>query len=413
MTVEEGRVDCCIVGCGPAGAILGLILARAGVDVAVLEKHEDFFRDFRGDAIHPPTLGVLDELGLIDRYFELPVQRVLAMKIVTNEGVLPLADFADSKAKFPYVTYVPQWDFLSLLTDEAKKYPNFRLLMRSEAVDLLKDGTAIGGVRYQTPDGPHELAARLTVAADGRRSRMRSSAEMVPKDFGAPMDLLWFRISREPTDPEETFVRLVPGYVFAMVQRGTYWQIGYVVPKGVYQKLRAHDIGALRTILRHALPFLGSRVDELESWDPVGFLEVQVNRLTKWHRPGFLCIGDAAHASSPVAGFGVNMAVHDAVAAANALAGPLLRGRVTERDLARVKRRRQLPTILTQAVQRLVQRDIVEVPDLLDPERLAQLPTTLDLEHEVDLPLPVATRVFRRLTGRVITAGLRSEHIRV
>lgn len=413
MTVEEGRVDCCIVGCGPAGAILGLILARAGVDVTVLEKHQDFFRDFRGDAIHPPTLGVLEELGLIDKYLELPLQRDLAIKIVTNEGVLPLTDFANPKAKYPYVTYVPQWDFLSLLTEEAKRYPNFSLLMQAEGVDLLTSEDTIRGVRYQTPDGPRDLTATLTVAADGRRSRMRTCAGLVPKDFGAPMDLLWFRISRLETDPKETFVRLVPGYVFAMVQRGSYWQVGYVVPKGTYQKLRTHDVAALRTILRHALPFLGSRVDELESWDLVGFLEVQVNRLTKWHRPGFLCIGDSAHASSPVAGFGVNMAVHDAVAAANAVAGPLLRGRVTERDLARVKRRRQLPTILTQAVQRLVQRDIVEVPDLLDPQRLAALPTTLDFENEVDLPLPVATRLFRRLTGRVITAGLRSEHIRV
>jgi len=413
MTVEEGRVDCCIVGCGPAGAILGLILARAGVDVVVLEKHEDFFRDFRGDAIHPPTLGVLDELGLIERYFELPVQRVLAMKIVTNEGVLPLADFADPSAKFPYVTYVPQWDFLSLLTDEAKRYPNFRLLMRAEGVDLLSEGTAIRGVRYRTPDGTHELATGLTVAADGRRSRMRASAGLVPKDFGAPMDLLWFRMPRVPTDPEETFVRLAPGYVFAMVQRGTYWQIGYVVAKGTYQKLRAHDVGALRTIVRHALPFLGSRVDDLQSWEQVGFLEVQVNRLTKWHRSGFLCIGDAAHASSPVAGFGVNMAVHDAVAAANAIAGPLRDGTLSERHLARVKRRRQLPTILTQAVQRLVQREIVDVPDLLDPQRLAALPATLNLDQEVDQPVPAATRLFRYLTGRVITAGLRSEHVRV
>lgn len=413
MSVEEGQVDCCIVGCGPAGAILGLILARAGLDVVVLEKHEDFFRDFRGDAIHPPTLGVLDELGLVERYFELPVQRVLAMKIVSNEGVLPLANFADPKAKFPYVTYVPQWDFLSLLTDEAKRYPGFRLLMRAEAVDLVQDGDTVRGVRFQTPEGLQEIRATLTVAADGRRSRMRDRAGLVPKDFGAPMDLLWFRMSREPTDPAETFVRLAPGYVFAVVQRGSYWQMGYVVPKGVCQKLQAHDVSALRTIVRHALPFLADRVDELQSWDSIGFLEVQVNRLTTWHRRGFLCIGDAAHASSPVAGFGVNMAVHDAVAAANAVARPLLRGNLTPRHLARVKRRRQLPTLVTQAVQRLVQREIVEVPDLLDPARLAALPATLDLDHEVDLPLPMATRVFRRMTGHVITAGLRSEHVRV
>jgi 2-polyprenyl-6-methoxyphenol hydroxylase-like FAD-dependent oxidoreductase len=413
MTVEEGRVDCCIVGCGPAGAILGLILARAGIDVTVLEKHQDFFRDYRGDSIHPPTLGVLEELGLIDRYLKLPIQRELAVKIVTNEGILPLADFAKPKAKYPWVTFVPQKDFLSLLTDEAKRYPNFRLLMQAEGVDLLTSGTAIRGVRYQTSDGLRDLTATLTIGADGRRSLMRTRAGLVLKDFGAPIDLLWFRISRVPTDPDTTFVRLVPGYVFAAGNRTTYWQIGYVVPKGTYQKLRVHDIDALRTILRHALPFLGSRVDEVESWDTVNFLEVQVNRLTKWHRRGFLCIGDAAHASSPVAGFGVNMAVHDAVAAANAVAGPLRRGRVTERDLARVKRRRQLPTLLTQAVQRLVQRDIVEVPDLLDPQRLAALPTTLDLDTEVDLPLPAATRVFRRVLGYVTTYGLRSEHIRV
>ncbi|GAA1027932.1 hypothetical protein GCM10009557_11120 [Virgisporangium ochraceum] len=196
MTVEEGRVDCCIVGCGPAGAMLGLILARAGIDVVVLEKHQDFFRDFRGDVIHPPTLHVLDELGLIDRYFELPVERELAIKIVTNEGLLPLTDYANPKAKYPYVTYVPQWDFLSMLTEEAKRYPTFRLLMQAEGVDLLTRGDSVRGVRYRTPDGVHELAARLTVAADGRRSRMRDSAGLVPRDFGAPMDLLWFRVRR-------------------------------------------------------------------------------------------------------------------------------------------------------------------------------------------------------------------------
>jgi 2-polyprenyl-6-methoxyphenol hydroxylase-like FAD-dependent oxidoreductase len=285
--------------------------------------------------------------------------------------------------------------------------------MQAEGIDLLTDDGAVTGVRYRCPDGERDVNATLTVAADGRDSRLRDRAGLVPKDFGAPMDLPWFRISRIDDDPQETFVRLVPGYTFAVVQRGSYWQMGYVVPKGVYQKLRRHDVGALRTILRHALPFLGERVEELQSWDQVGFLEVQVNRLTRWHRRGFLCIGDSAHASSPVAGFGVNMAVHDAVAAANAIAGPLQAGRLRPRHLARVKRRRQLPTILTQAVQRLVQREIVEFPDLLDPERLGALPATLDLDHEVDVRLPVATRVFRNMTGRVITAGLRSEHVRV
>jgi 2-polyprenyl-6-methoxyphenol hydroxylase-like FAD-dependent oxidoreductase len=284
--------------------------------------------------------------------------------------------------------------------------------MNAEAVDLLTESGQVCGVRYRTPDGAGELRALLTVAADGRHSRIRDAAGMVPKDFGAAMDLLWFRVSREPSDPAETFVRLTPGYVFAMVQRGTYWQMAYVVPKGVYQKLKAHDVQAMRTIVRHALPFLGDRVGEIRDWAEIGFLEVQVNRLKTWHRPGLLCIGDAAHASSPVAGFGANLAVHDAVAAANALAGPLRRGHVTQRQLARVKRRRQLPTALTQVIQALAQRDIVELPDLLAPERLEALPTSLDLDHVVDLPLALPQRIFRRLARHVMTAGLRSEHVR-
>lgn len=412
MTPVE-YTTCCIVGCGPAGSVLGLILARAGIEVVVLEKHADFFRDFRGDTVHPPTLQILDELGLIDRYFELPVQRVKMMKIVSDQGVLPFADFTTGKARYPFVTYVPQWDFLNMLTEEARRYPTFSLRMQAEVRTVLTEGDRVSGVRYLTPHGERELRASLTVGADGRHSIVRDSAGMVPTDFGAAMDLLWFQVSRKDTDPDETFVRLTRGYVFPMVCRGTYWQMAYVVPKGVYEKLRRHDIRALRAMVRRVLPFLGDRVDEIESWDRIGFLEVQVNRLKRWHRPGLLCIGDAAHASSPVAGFGANLAVHDAVAAANAVAEPLRRGRLSPRHLARVKRRRQLPTMLTQAIQAIAQRDIVEIDNPLTSDLLDALPTELDLDRVVDLPLPLPSRVFRRLARHVMTVGLRSEHVRV
>lgn len=404
------KTSCCIVGCGPAGAVLGLILARHGVPVTVLEKHGDFFRDFRGDTVHPPTLQVLGELGLLDRFMALPLQKVHTMKVFTDDGVLPFIDLRDSPGRFPYIVYVPQWDFLNLIIEEAASNPSFTLLMDTTATEVIEEDGRIRGVRYESPSGSGEIRAEVTVAADGRDSRIRAGAGLVPKNYGAPIDLLWFRLERQDSDPEDTFLRLSPGHVFPMINRGDYWQAAYIIPKGAFEELRAGDIGVFRATIRRALPFLGERANALSSWDEVRCLQVQVNRLRRWYRPGLLCIGDSAHASSPVAGFGANLAVQDAVAAGNILAGPLRQGRVGTRPLARIQRRRTLPTRVTQVIQSVIQqRAIVAGP--ADGTATPALPEEVDLSRFAELAVPLPLKVFGRFANRMMSSGLRTEHI--
>jgi 2-polyprenyl-6-methoxyphenol hydroxylase-like FAD-dependent oxidoreductase len=417
VTTVDGAAEgpgCVIAGCGPAGAVLGLLLARAGIKVVVLEKHADFFRDFRGDTVHPPTLQVIDELGLLSQFFALPHQKVTMLKVVTDKGALPFVDFSGASGKFPFITYVPQWDFLTMITTEAASNPTFTLMMRTSATGVVEERGEIRGVRYLGPDGPGQILAPLTVAADGRDSVVRDSAGLVPKQQGAPVDLLWFQLPRKESDPNETFLRLTPGHVFPMLNRGSYWQAAYIIPKGANEALRSHDVDVFRTIIGRALPFLADRTDCIRSWDDVRFLQVQVNKLRRWYRPGLLCIGDSAHASSPVGGFGANLAVQDAVAAANVLTEPLRQGRVTVSQLAKVQSRRNLSTTVTHAMQAFVQRRaIVDHPTARDPSRspAEHLPTQLDLDRTIEIPASRAMRVFGRFSHHLMANGLRTEHV--
>jgi 2-polyprenyl-6-methoxyphenol hydroxylase-like FAD-dependent oxidoreductase len=398
----DEKTTCCIVGCGPAGAMLGLLLARAGVDVVVLEKYADFHRDFRGDTIHASTLQVLDELDLLDGFERLPQQHTSRITVLTDDGAIPFGDFTRLPGRFQYISFVPQWDFLTFVTDEASRYPSFGLRQRAEFTGLLVEDGRVRGVRYRSPDGEHVLRAALTVGADGRHSAVRRAAGLTPVEFGAPMDVLWFRVPREDGDPSSTFARLTAGRLFPMIDRRTYWQGAYTMTKGSYADLKARGIETLRAELAQAMPFLDGRLEEsLRSWDDVGFLEVRVNRLRRWHRPGMLCIGDAAHAMSPIAGVGINLAIQDAVAAANRLTEPLRRGSVDEDDLAAVQRRRMLPTRVTQAVQRGIQRNMIS--PLLERRSTATVPRPL----RVAFGLPV----LRRGVARFMAIGVRNEHV--
>ena len=356
VTDQAERLQCVIAGGGPAGMMAGLLLARAGVRVLVLEKHGDFLRDFRGDTVHPSTLTLLDELGLAGEFTELRQRRTRVLTVVTDDGEYPLADFGRLPIRHPYLAFVPQWDLLDLLARHARTLRAFQLRMRAEVVGVLRDGGRVTGVRYQDQDGTRTVRSDLVLGADGRDSAVRRAAGLEPVDFGAPMDVLWFRISRHPTDPDSAFGRLARGRLLVLIDRGEHWQVGYVIPKGSAQTLRAEGIESFRRSLAELAPFLAGRVGELTGWDAVKPLTVQVNRLRRWWRPGLLCIGDAAHAMSPVGGVGINLAIQDAVATARMLAVPLRSGPVPPGRLAAVQRRRTAPTVLTQAAQRGVQR---------------------------------------------------------
>jgi 2-polyprenyl-6-methoxyphenol hydroxylase-like FAD-dependent oxidoreductase len=397
------RVTCCIAGCGPAGAMLGFLLARAGVEVLVLEKHGDFLRDFRGDTIHPSTLEVVDELGLIDEFLSLPHRKVTELNAVLDQGSFRLSDFSRLHRRHPYLVFMPQWDFLDFITSRAGERSGFALRMNAEVLEPVRVNGRIAGVRYRAGDGEaQEARADLTVAADGRGSALRRSAGLTPTSFGAPMDVLWFRISRRESDPENGLGRITAGRILAFIDRGDYWQIACVIPKGSAERERVRGIDAFRDSLARLAPFLADRVGELESWDDLSLLTVQVDRLARWHRPGLLCIGDAAHAMSPIGGVGINLAIQDAVAAANLLAAPLRGGMLTEADLARVQRRRMLPTIATQLLQRAIQRRVVA-------------PT---LAGRVPSRPPRVVRLLSRypalqvIPARLIGVGFRPEHVR-
>ncbi|MGZ0236305.1 FAD-dependent oxidoreductase, partial [Streptomyces sp. CPS1] len=346
------RTTCCVVGGGPAGMVLALLLARSGVEVTVLEKHADFLRDFRGDTVHPSTLALLDELGLAERFARLPQRRVRTVRLPVDPGrpEVKVADLSVLRGPYDYVAMVPQWDLLDLLADEARREPAFELRMNTEATGFLTEGGRVTGVRYRTADGrTGELRALVTVACDGRGSLARSRPELGLRRFACPMDAWWFRLPRRADDPGGLVGRAGDRFLTAMIDRGDYWQCAVLIPKGTDQARRAAGLDRFRAEFTAAVPWLADRAGVLRSWDEVKLLDVRLDRLRRWHRPGLLCIGDAAHAMSPVFGIGINLAVQDAVATARLLVTPLRRGIVRPRDLRALQRRRMPTTVVTQA----------------------------------------------------------------
>ncbi len=393
---------CCIVGGGPAGMMLGFLLVRAGVDVIVIEKHADFFRDFRGDTIHPSTLENIHELGLLDEFLKRPHQEARQIGAQFGDTSLTVADFSHLPTRCKFIAFMPQWDFLDFVASHARQRKTFRLLMETEATDLIEDGGRVTGVRAKTGGGEIEIRAKLIVAADGRHSTIREKSKLEVVDLGAPMDVLWLRISKRPDDPAQSFGRIVAGRIFIMIDRGDYWQCAFVIAKGSFVGIQERGLAAFQKDIAALVPNLSDRVQELADWDQVKLLTVEVDRLKRWHRPGLLCIGDAAHAMSPIGGVGINLAIQDAVAAANILAGPLGLGRANDMDLQRVQDRRERPTRVTQAFQVFAQKRFIA--------RILGARQTLSLP----LPLRLLRRwpYLRRIPARFIGLGFRPEHVK-
>ena len=353
------QTTCCIVGSGPAGAVLALLLARKGIPVILLEEHMNFDRDFRGDTIHPSIMQIMDQIGLADKLLQIPHTRAYTLPVQTAEGPFTLADFHRLKTRFPYIALIPQAQFLEFITAEAKRYPNFQLVMGARVEKLIEEDGYIHGVHYRGQDGWHEVRAALTIAADGRFSRVRKLAGFEPVQTAQAMDVLWFRLPSKPGDSTVSSGRLGGGHILIMLNRADYWQMGYIIPKGGYQKLRAAGLPALRQEIAGLLPEWADRLDTIQEWKQVSVLSVESSRLPRWYRPGLLLIGDAAHVMSPVGGVGINYAIQDAVVAANVLSEPLKAGKIRLRDLAEVQRQRAWPTRIIQAFQNFIQRRVV------------------------------------------------------
>ncbi len=399
---EQVSVTCCIAGGGPAGMMLGFLLARAGIDVLVLEKHRDFLRDFRGDTIHPSTMEIMHELGLLDAFLKLPHQEVPELTGMVGDVRIPIADFRHLKTKCRFVAFMPQWDFLNFLATQAARFKTFNLRMQTEVTDLILDGTKVAGLRALGPDGPVEFRAKLVIGADGRHSLVRDKAGLKVEELSVPIDVLWFRLSRLPSDPAQSLGRFDAGYVFVMINRGDNWQCGLVIPKGAYKDIQRAGLPAFReNVARYALLAL-ERTRELTGWDRIKLLTIVVDRLALWFRPGLLCIGDAAHAMSPIGGVGINLAIQDAVAAANILAEPLRSGSTATAHLRRVQRRRTLATRVIQRLQIAMQNRIVR----------RVLGSRAKIVPPFVLRLFIRLPVLRRIPARLIGVGIRPEHVR-
>lgn len=382
--------------------MLGFLLARAGVDVVVLEKHADFLRDFRGDTIHPSTLEVMYELGILDEFLQRPHQEVTHLKGWIGDSEVTVGDFSHLPTHCKFLAFMPQWDFLDFIAEQARRYVGFRVMMRAEVTDLIEEQGRVVGVRTKIPDGELEIRAPLTIGADGRRSVVRDRAGLSVLRLGAPMDVLWLRLSRKPSDPGAVFGRFQTGRILALLDREEYWQIAYVIPKDGAGELRKKGLAAFREDIANLVPFLRDRVGELKDWNDVSLLTVAVDRLERWYKPGLLCIGDAAHAMSPVGGVGINLAIQDAVAAANILGEKLRRNEVSEQDLERVQIRRRFPTRATQWLQVAIQNNVIV--RVLGSDKPMKPPLILKLFSS--LPF------LQRIPARIIGMGFRPEHVK-
>jgi 2-polyprenyl-6-methoxyphenol hydroxylase-like FAD-dependent oxidoreductase len=401
--MENVQTRCCVAGGGPAGMMLGFLLARAGIDVLVLEKHNDFLRDFRGDTIHPSTLELMYELAILDEFLKRPHQKVLQLSGKVGSETVTIADFTHLPTHCKFVALMPQWDFLNFIAEQARQYPPFHLRMQAEVTELIEEAGRIVGVRAKTPNGVLEVRADLTVGADGRHSTVRRNAGLEVIDLGAPMDVMWMRLSRRPDDPGQTFGHIERGKMLVMLNREEYWQCAFVIPKGTADEVKQRGLAAFREEIAELEPFLHDRVSELQDWKQVSVLTVSVDRLAHWARPGLLCIGDAAHAMSPIGGVGINLAIQDAVAAANILGPKLLRGASTEHDLRAVQERRAFPTRATQSLQIAIQNRVIR--RVLGDKGPLKLPWFLKLIF--------GAKYFRRLPARALGVGFRPEHVKL
>jgi 2-polyprenyl-6-methoxyphenol hydroxylase-like FAD-dependent oxidoreductase len=403
--IEKFSARVCITGGGPAGVVLGFLLARAGINTLVLEKHADFLRDFRGDTIHPSTMEVMHELGLLGDFLKRPHQEYHQAGISFGGTKLTIGDFSHLPVHSRFIALMPQWDFLDFISQQGRRYPNFRMQMRSEVTDLMVENGRVAGVTGKTPTGMFEVRADLTIGADGRHSVVRQQAGLQVDDLGAPIDVLWMRMSRHPDDPLNTLGNLKPGKMLVTIDRGDYWQCAWIILKGAFQEVQRRGLPALRADIVDVAPYLSDRVAELADWKDLSLLSVRVDRLREWSRPGLLCIGDCAHAMSPVGGVGINLAIQDAVAAANILVPALRRtkGDIGIEPLRQVQKRREFPTRMTQSFQVAAHNRVVH-PLLKNELDFSKIPLPLRMFRAIP--------ILRRIPARIIGLGFRPEHVK-